>query len=290
MAVHKRTGDDLLGLHFSEHTRPESFGVAGYIVRACSSLRELIEMCIRYEHLVSTIGKTSLEFKPGLVAWTWDLTIINPTFRWLAVDFMLGVLASSREHLPATKSSQLESVLIQHSAPKALQQRSEYERVFGCQVHFGQSVNALVFPRAILDTPLKDANADMREALESHARVIEQRQAPPNFLTRARSILRTMVTIGKPSRLELARVMGMSDRHLLRRLRGEGTTYRALVNELRQEMAERLLLESNESIEEIAHRLKYSESQSFIRWFRIWKGTTPSQFRQETNHRSKRLR
>ncbi|CAN0589329.1 unnamed protein product, partial [Ectocarpus sp. 12 AP-2014] len=45
----RRTGDDLLGLHLSELTQPESFGVAGYIVRACGSLREVIEMCMRYE-------------------------------------------------------------------------------------------------------------------------------------------------------------------------------------------------------------------------------------------------
>lgn len=86
----KHTGDDLLGLHLSEFSQPESFGVAGYIVRACGTLREVIEMCVRYEHLVSNVGSTSFEFKPGQVAWAWNLATTNPEFRLQAVDYCFG--------------------------------------------------------------------------------------------------------------------------------------------------------------------------------------------------------
>lgn len=281
----KHTGDDLLGLHLSEFSQPESFGVAGYIVRACGTLREVIEMCMRYEHLVSNVGSTSFEFNPGQVAWTWNLATTNPEFRLQAVDYMLGSLATVRVHLPNIRHWDFDCVLLQRGAPETAHQLREYERVFRCPVHFNQPMNALVFPLAHLDAPLLHSNSAMRDVLESHARFLESRQTEPDFLGNARSILKTMVMRGKPSRSELANALGMSSRHLLRRLNVEGTSYRALLDELREEMARKLLLDSNESIEAIAHRLQYTESQSFIRWFKACHGMTPSQFRQQAANR-----
>ncbi|MGF2686422.1 AraC family transcriptional regulator [Marinobacter sp. DUT-3] len=277
----KDTGDDLLGLHLAEFTQPESFGVAGYIVRACGTLREVIEMCMRYEHLVSSVGSTSFEFRPGQVAWTWNLATTNPVFRSQAVDYMLGSLATVRVHLPNITHWDFDCVLLQRRAPEIADQLREYERVFRCPVHFGQPTNALVFPLAALDAPLLHSNSAMRDVLESHARSLESKQTEPDFLGNARAILKTMVMRGKPSRSALADALGMSSRHLLRRLSDEGGSYRALLGELREEMARKLLLESNESIEAIAHRLQYTESQSFIRWFKACHGMTPSQFRQQ---------
>lgn len=280
----RRTGDDLLGLHLSELTQPESFGVAGYIVRACGSLREVIEMCMRYEHLVSSVGSTLFDVRPGQVAWTWKLTTTNPVFRLQAVDYMLGSLATVRGHLPNVTHWDFDCVRLRRRAPELADQIREYERVFRCPVYFDQPIDALVFPLAALDAPLLHANSAMRDVLESHARFLESKQPEPDFLSSARAILKTMVMRGKPSRSVLANAMGMSSRHLLRRLTDAGSSYRALLGELREEMARNLLLESDESIETIAHRLQYTESQSFIRWFKACHGMTPARFRQQATN------
>ncbi len=280
----RRTGDDLLGLHLSELTQPESFGVAGYIVRACGSLREVIEMCMRYEHLVSSVGSTSFDVRPGQVAWTWNLATTNPVFRSQAVDYMLGSLATVRGHLPNITHWDFDCVLLRRRVPELADQVREYERVFRCPVHFSQPMDALVFPLAALDAPLLHANSAMRDVLESHARFLESKQPEPDFLGSARAILKTMVMRGKPSRSALANALGMSSRHLLRRLNDAGSSYRALLGEMREEMARKLLLESDESIETIAHRLQYTESQSFIRWFKACHGMTPARFRQQADN------
>lgn len=286
----KHTGDDLLGLHLSELTQPESFGVAGYIVRACGSLREVIEMCMRYEHLVSSVGSTSFDVRPGQVVWTWNLATTNPVFRSQAVDYMLGSLATVREHLPNRAHWDFDGVLLQRRPPEIADQAREYERVFRCPVHFGEPTNALVFPLVALNAPLLHANSAMRDVLESHARFLGSKQTEPDFPASARAILKTMVMRGKPSRSALANALGMSSRHLLRRLNEEGTSYRAVLGEVREGMARKLLLESNESVEAIAHRLQYTESQSFIRWFKACHGMTPSRFRQQAANRNKKER
>ncbi|MDC0663409.1 AraC family transcriptional regulator [Marinobacter sp. SS21] len=273
--------DELLGLHLAQYSRPEGFGVAGYILQACSTIREAIEMCIRYEHLASSIGTTSLHYEPGVALWAWDIATHDDVFRRHAVDFLLGSLSFITRTHPTTSTHNFFSyVLLQHSPPASPRQLEEYERVFGCPVRFNQPLNALAFPLEALNAKLVHSNSGMLDALEAHARFLQRKNEGVSFYVRARTKLRVLLGDGFASREGLAECLGMSSRHLLRRLRDEGTTYRELVDELRLELALRLLAESSDSVESIAHRLQYTESQSFIRWFKSRKKMTPTQFRQ----------
>ncbi|MCT4980316.1 DUF1911 domain-containing protein [Pseudomonas aeruginosa] len=60
----------------------------------------------------------------------------------------------------------------------------------------------------------------------------------------------------------------------------EGSSYRLLLDEVRQALAEELLATGAIRLEEIAERLGYGEVSNFIHAFRRWKGMTPRQYRQ----------
>ncbi|MFD2400258.1 helix-turn-helix transcriptional regulator [Prauserella oleivorans] len=74
----------------------------------------------------------------------------------------------------------------------------------------------------------------------------------------------------------------MTVRTLRRKLAAEGTSYRALVDEVRETVAEDLLATPALSVEQIAHRLGYSEASSFIHAFTRWKGVPPREFRRRS--------
>jgi len=74
----------------------------------------------------------------------------------------------------------------------------------------------------------------------------------------------------------------MSGRTLQRRLGDEGTTFRDVLADTRQELASSLLRESNRSITEIGRQVGFSEPAAFARAFRRWTGHTPTTFRAET--------
>lgn len=84
---------------------------------------------------------------------------------------------------------------------------------------------------------------------------------------------------GLASRELLAESLGISSRHLHRQFEREQYSYRQLLDELRLEIAYRHLSDSNESIDHIALQLKFSESQSFIRWFKQHAKQTPGEYR-----------
>ncbi len=72
----------------------------------------------------------------------------------------------------------------------------------------------------------------------------------------------------------------LSARTLKRRLQEEGQTYQALLDAVRLQEAQRLLLLTELRLEEIAHLLGYANPANFSRAFRHWSGMPPSVYRQ----------
>jgi AraC-like DNA-binding protein len=75
--------------------------------------------------------------------------------------------------------------------------------------------------------------------------------------------------------------LGMSPRSLQRHLAGMGTSYSDMVAEVRLNTACHLLLESSESISEIALRLGYAGTSSFSRVFMRWTKIQPVNYRRQ---------
>ncbi len=73
----------------------------------------------------------------------------------------------------------------------------------------------------------------------------------------------------------------MSARTLARRLTDEGTSFAAVVANLRKALARDYLLNSTLPLTEIAYLLGYSDASTFSTAFRRWYGQPPSDFREQ---------
>jgi AraC-like DNA-binding protein len=81
-----------------------------------------------------------------------------------------------------------------------------------------------------------------------------------------------------PSFETLALNLNMSAQTLRRRLKVEGTSYPAIKDEIRRDLAIDYLLMSNRNINYISTALGFSEPRSFTRAFKQWTGVSPSKF------------
>jgi AraC-like DNA-binding protein len=77
----------------------------------------------------------------------------------------------------------------------------------------------------------------------------------------------------------MASHLGICSRSIQRRLHSANTTWSALVDEVRSEMAQSMLCESRIPLTEVAGRLGFSDPSTFCRAFRRWTGTSPQAFR-----------
>ena len=78
----------------------------------------------------------------------------------------------------------------------------------------------------------------------------------------------------------VAEALGMSGRHLVRKLQHEGVTFKLLRSSLLQKMAEERL-QRGEPVSGIAEELGFSDESAFAKAFKRWSGQTPSQYREQ---------
>jgi AraC-like DNA-binding protein len=100
-----------------------------------------------------------------------------------------------------------------------------------------------------------------------------------SFVSKVRRDLRA-ARGGLPSLEQTAERRGMSGRTLKRKLALQGTSYRALVEELLRERAVELVQGGTHPVEAIAEMLGYADKASFHRAFRRWFGTSPVAYRE----------
>lgn len=153
---------------------------------------------------------------------------------------------------------------------------------YGCTVRYGAERNALIFDAADLNRPFPSHNPELLDMLNpALVAALAEATAPSTISLQVKSALKRTLASGRPEMAEVAREIGMSERTLQRRMTEEGTSFRQLMLETRQEMVRHLLSQPSVEIDEIACLLGYEDTNSFYRAFRAWEGTTPARWRAE---------
>jgi len=150
---------------------------------------------------------------------------------------------------------------------------------FGCPIRYDAPRNLLVLHVADVDRPFPGHNAELLSILAPALT-----QTPSVFdamplAERVKDALRKDLASGRPPIAEVAHALGMSERTLQRRITEEGTTFRALLLQARQEMCRRLLADPSIGIDRTADLLGYRNTSAFHRAFREWEGITPGEWK-----------
>jgi AraC-like DNA-binding protein len=151
-------------------------------------------------------------------------------------------------------------------------------------VRANQPQNRLVGPLSMLEQPLAQADPNTARVFERQCRdLLQRRLARVGVTGQVRS--RLLHIQGElPTMQTIAAELHIDPRTLRRRLADEGTSFRALCENVRHGLARKLLAEGL-SIEAIAQRLGYAETASFTHAFTRWEGVAPRYFRQRTDSR-----
>jgi len=154
------------------------------------------------------------------------------------------------------------------------------EEYFGCPVKYRATRDALVLRVTDLELPFVTHNEELLQMLapqfENQLKAARTKQG---ILEQVKWVLKRLLSGSRPDLLMVARELGMSDRTLQRRITDEGTTFRQLLNDTRQELVRQYLSDGAIEITEAAFLLGYEDPNSFYRAFRSWEGTTPAEWR-----------
>jgi AraC-like DNA-binding protein len=153
-----------------------------------------------------------------------------------------------------------------------------YRRFFRAPVRFDADQNALVFPAAVLDRRLPEASPQLQRLLLEEVQRMD-RELVVDFSTKVRRVVRAGLITGQCSADQTAGLFAIQRRTLSRRLRAEGTTFEALLAEIRYEAARQLLTDTALPVRQIAEAIGYADVSVFTRAFKRWSGATPTAWR-----------
>jgi AraC-like DNA-binding protein len=156
----------------------------------------------------------------------------------------------------------------------------EYSALFPrAECTFDQPHCALIFDREMLGKPVKKTADILATYLRQAAlNIVISDYNHQSWTAKTRRVLRGQMA-NIQSLDDVAKQFDMHAKTLRRLLKSEGVRYSELKSQLRRDVAIGRLTGTNESIEQIAFAVGFSESCTFIRAFKAWTGVTPSAYR-----------
>lgn len=278
------TGEPGLGFHVGLHMRIASHGYLGLAAMTATTVREALDVAIRFAPTRTTAISLRLDTVEDHVA----LVLVENVDLGSARDaFVFALLTGIWKIGDALTGVALAEHADSNARPRADVAFAEppyFARFAGVapEVRFEQREHRLLFPSSLLDLKLVTGDpVASRLTLEQCERELDALGLGPRLAHRVRGLLASRTP--PPSLDELASTLHVSPRTLKRHLASEGTTYRALVDEALRARAEELLRRPSLTLDDIADRLGYSDVANFNRAFRRWTGKTPGAFRRSAS-------
>jgi len=155
----------------------------------------------------------------------------------------------------------------------------DYTVIFPTMVQFGQAATSISFALDVLGTVQPRPSADLDRFLENAPRdwIFTRSQQHTQSL-RVRTYL-SETGWDSANLAGAANAMHMTPRTLIRKLEADGTTFQAIKDALRRDIAIRHLQAGQHSVEAIAHEVGFSSAANFHKAFQKWTGNTPSSYR-----------
>lgn len=267
-------GSEAVGLDAAASIPRGYYGVIDYVVRTQPTLGEGMRAAVRFFPLANTGGRIEVREED-------DLCVVSRHIRGdedgslplQAAEFALVSMVRTFR-LAASAPFQLVAIRLRHGRTAHAERTEQW---FGCPVHYGAAVDAIVVDDALLRTPTVGVDAELSAIVTGHAEAaLAALVAPDDFERRLRRFVQEDLEGGPEGLAAVARRMGMSSRTLQRRLTDRGTRFTAVQQHVQAELARRCLAESDLSIGEIAWLTGFTDASSFSRAYRRWFGTPPS--------------
>nr|WP_293244450.1 AraC family transcriptional regulator [Panacagrimonas sp.] len=270
-----------LGLDAGLRYHLSTYGIWGFALLTSPSLRAVAEVVERYLSLSYAFVRFQPRLRADGVQIVLDDSGIEPDVRQFLLERDFAAWANAMREMQAGALI-LRDVSFRFARPAYA---ARFTELCGLEPRFGAAENRVTLDPSLMDQPLPQADPVMaRMCLEQCRHLLGRRQSRGGYAGRVRDRLFQSAG-GMPGLEAVAEELHLSARSLRRHLETEGTTFRALCDEVLETLAEELLTTASMKIDEVAARLGYAESASFIHAFKRWKGVSPNAFREQ--HRSR---
>lgn len=273
----EETGDPCLGVIAGAKVQPAAMHGLGFSWLSSDTLYDALTRLVRFQRALSTIAKLSLEEKDGLVTLVFNarrmgFNIENATYEVaMAVSVRMCRLAQAADFSPL-------QVRLCRPRPGC---HERIETFFKAPVEYVAEENSLVFRAEDLKKPLPNANPELARVNDQVVIEYLNRFDRSQISMQVRARIIEALPSGQPTQPDIAKALHLSLRNLQRKLQAENTNFKAILEEIRRELATQYIREAHLSIGEITYLLGFAETSNFTRAFKRWTGKSPKEYRQQ---------
>jgi len=268
------TQDQCIGIKVAQHIHPTTLHALGFAWLSSTTLLGALNRLVRYYRIVTDVEK--LELAEGndnyslALSRTQNVEVVDADYDTFFAAILVMCQAICGESFRFT------SIEMERSAPNC---ESEMKFFFKSPITFSSGHNVIWFDRSIIHEVLPTANAKLaRKNDQIMAQYISQLDES-DIAMQVKSRLIDRLSSGSVKESEIAIDLNMTLRTLQRKLVERGTSYKAIANETRRDLALEYVREQYLPLTEITYLLGYSEQANFTRAFRRWTGQSPTDYR-----------
>lgn len=273
-----RSGLRNFGMHLGKRAADYSGGhILISMMRSCANMEDALERLLRYHSLVSDAFSFSLERQGEHTVVTLLEDRLVPRLPSSQVEQVFSMLVLI---LVSLTDAQVKpsSVNFRHRRPPDTYM---YENIFGDYLLFGKRHDQIWFVTKSLKLSLPMHDPGLLKTIEQ---LVDKRlkglATVTTWTARAERQLIRSLTKGEPPSFDLlAKKLALSGKTLRRLLKSEGTTFKYVLDSVREELAKMLLDQAEMSLYEVALLLGYAEQSTFNHAFRRWTGMSPGDFK-----------
>ncbi len=285
-AAARHAGNPAFGLQAGRLAASDSLGALGFLFLSAPTFRAALSGFSAYLATLQQATANRFTVRDGIATFEYSITDQSLQNRRQDAEFSIACMHNfCRNYIGS--DFELTEICFEHARgePGRAERGREadgqaYRDFFRCEVRFDAETNCLAFEERflerrggvidpalfpIIEEYLTRRAGDEARGESAHAELIRALEASP--------------LDAAPTLDEAAASLGISVATLGRRLRAQGVSWRAVVQERRMNAAARLLQQSKRDVAEIALAVGFAESASFVRSFHRHFGTTPKKFR-----------
>jgi AraC-like DNA-binding protein len=272
----KYTGMPNFGLLVGEASSLDGLGDFGDLARYAPTVGEALQGMILHICTNDRGGVATLSSGHGIAELGYAIYVPVRSGSRHIYNTSLSII-NQLLHAMCGDTFNINEVRFTHSRPADIQ---PYKKMFNAKVVFDADENVIVFDSHWLDKALPGADALRFEASLAQLTAVES-DLHLDLVEQIRAVLRPMIVSQRCSVDRVAGLLSMHPRTLNRRLKDRGTTLRALMGQVRYELAMHLLAESKLTLIKVSTLLGYSDPSVFSRAFYRWSGSSPSAWRKQ---------
>jgi len=255
-----------------------AYGMYGYALMSCLSLRDYFRLGVKYHRLATPT--VTIEWTENLDASVWTFPdAFSSNLPQDVQQFLLEQQYTQHvTHLQDVVGQRCPPILARFSYP-APDYASIYPEYLGCPCEFEADTCQLIYDSAILEMKPHLAHRHSAALLqETCDRLIGQAKTSSGVAGEIYQLLMQKPGVF-PSMEFVAQALRMTSRTLRRRLVAEGTSFVAIVDDVRCSLATEYLKTTKLSADDVAMLVGFTDTANFRRALKRWTGKGPGEIR-----------